>query len=108
MRKRAAAELIQRAMHRSSLSARRLAVRTGISEGRISDYLSGRYSPGSEQLVRIVEATGHQLALQPDFDANGLTLPELLGLAEALSVDPERPARTEHLPRFRDLITARG
>lgn len=95
-------------MGRSGLKARQLAASTGISEGRISDYLSGRHRPGSAQLARMLAATGHRLRLERDLDRNGLALAELLDLADALSVDHERPGRQDDLPLWRDLVGARG
>ena len=53
------------------MTARQLALRTGIGEGRISDYLSGRHTPGSAQLLRMLAATGHGLRVVPNPDANG-------------------------------------
>jgi transcriptional regulator with XRE-family HTH domain len=90
------------------MTARQLAVRTGIGEGRISDYLSGRHTPGSAQLLRMLAATGHGLRVVRNLDANGLVLPELLDLADAVAVDTGRPGRDDRLPLFRELIAPRG
>ncbi len=104
-------------MRRSGLSARQLAVRAGVSEGRISDYLHGRHDPGVRRLLALLAAADHTLAVMPvadaldrtnAFDRNGLVLPELLDLADALAVGapsiPPRPAP----PRFGDLVAPGG
>lgn len=96
--------LLRTSLRESGLTARQLAARTGISEGRISDYLSGRHTPGSAQLQRMLAATGHGLRVVRDLDANGLILPELLDLSDAVAVDRGRPGRAEKLPLFRELV----
>lgn len=101
-------DLLRRAMARSGTTSRRLAARTGVSEGRISDYLSGRHTPGAARLARLVAATGHRLEVVRDLDANGLVLPELLALADAVALDPARPTRDEEPPIFRQLLAGRG
>jgi transcriptional regulator with XRE-family HTH domain len=102
------AALLREALRQADMTARQLAGRTGITEGRISDYLSGRHTPGSAQLLRMLAATGHGLAVCRDLDANGLVLPELLDLADAVAMDPGRPGRADQLPLFRELIAPRG
>lgn len=97
--------LLRTSLRESGLTARQLAARTGISEGRISDYLSGRHTPGSAQLQRMLAATGHRLEVARDLDANGLVLPELLDLADAIAADHGRPPRDGRLPLFNDLVS---
>lgn len=103
-----AAGLLREALRQSGMTARRLSARTGISEGRVSDYLRGRHTPGSGQLLRMLAATGRRLEVVPDLDGNGLVLPELLDLADAVAVDAHRPGRAERPPLFRELVAPRG
>ena len=106
-----AASLLRAALRRSGLSARELSARTGVSEGRISDYLHGRHDPGVRRLLVLLEAAGHTLAVVPAakaFDRNGLVLPELLDLAEALAVGARSGSPRPAPPRFRDLVATGG
>ncbi len=105
-----AAALLREALKRSGMTARALALRTGVGEGRMSDYLSGRHVPGSDRLLAMVAATGQRLCLEavPNFDRNGLVLPELLDLADAVAVDRGRPRREDRLPLFGELVAGRG
>ncbi len=100
--------LMKLALRRSGMTARELAVKTSISEGRISDYLNGRHDPGSRQLLRILAATGHRLEIVPSLEANGLLLAQLLDLGDALSVGSrETRTKEEDLPLWRDLVALR-
>ncbi len=101
-------DLLRNALQHSGLSAREVARRSGISEGRLSDYVHGRHVPGSAQLLRILSATGFRVGLTPDLDHNGVLLAELLDLADAVMVDTDRPVDTTELPRFRDLVSSGG
>jgi transcriptional regulator with XRE-family HTH domain len=79
-------EILDEALRRSGLTARELSRRTGIAEGRISDYRSGRHEPGAARLIQLVEATGLGVQLRPVLDRNGLVLGELFDLADSLAV----------------------
>ena len=102
------AALLRQALNEAGMTARQLSTRTGISEGRISDYLSGRHVPGSAQLLRMLRATGHTIGLVRDLSANGLILPELLDLADSVAADDSRPAREKRLPLIKELIGGGG
>lgn len=100
-----AAGLVSRALSRSGVTARQLASSAGLSEGRLSDYIHGRHSPGTDQLIRIASAAGLQLELVPNFDSNGVLLADLLDLGGALTAGgksrwPPVP------PRFGELVGA--
>jgi transcriptional regulator with XRE-family HTH domain len=104
------AALLRTAMDRAGMSARQLAAKSGVSEGRVSDYLHARHTPGAAQLLRLLAATGHSLEVVPDLDANGLVLPEVLELGQALGVTRPAsradPARSQ-LPSFSELVASR-
>lgn len=102
-----ASDLLRRALARSGLTARQLAIETGISEGRISDYLSGRHDPRASRLAELLEAAGHQLSAVPRLDRNGILLAELLELGDALSVGQERRPRPLP-PLFKELVRPDG
>ncbi|MGH9056030.1 MAG: helix-turn-helix domain-containing protein [Acidimicrobiales bacterium] len=95
--------LLKEALRRSGMTARELSVRTGVAEGRISDYLKGRHDPGLTRALHLVESTGFTFALVPDRDRNGIVLAELLDLADALAVGTPRTRRGSP-PRFADLL----
>ena len=58
-----AAHLLRTARHRSRLSQTELARRAGVAQSVISAYESGRREPTLPTLTRLIEATGHELAL---------------------------------------------
>ncbi|MHB8438361.1 MAG: helix-turn-helix domain-containing protein [Acidimicrobiales bacterium] len=96
--------LLYRALQRSGMNARQLAKATGISEGRISDYLSGRHIPGGAQLLRLLSATGYRLELVPDSDGNGIILAELLDLVDAIEVGAPSWRERPLPPPFAELL----
>ncbi len=103
--------MIREALRNSGMTARRLSEVAGVSEGRISDYLSGRHDPGTARLARLLEGTGHALAVVPmdrSFDRNGIVLAELLDLGDALAIGARPTGEREPLARFADLVAARG
>lgn len=56
--------LIRDARHRARLSQTDLAHRAGVAQSVISAYESDRREPGLRTLTRLIEASGHRLALQ--------------------------------------------
>ena len=58
-----AGEVLREARERARLSQTDVARRSGIAQSVISAYESGRREPGVRTLVRLVEATGHELEL---------------------------------------------
>lgn len=102
-----AASLFREALARSGLTARELSRRTGVTEGRISDYLSGRHEPGANRFIQLLRAAGYRIHLEASRDRNGLALAELLDLGDALAVGGETP-KPERLPSFSDLLSAHG
>lgn len=58
-----AAAVLRAARERSHLSQSDLARRAGIAQSVISAYESGRREPSLRTLARLVEATGHELAV---------------------------------------------
>ena len=97
--------LLADALNRSGLSARELSRRSGVAEGRISDYLSGRHDPGAGRLAELLRHCGFDLRLGPRRDANGLVLAELMALAEAQSVGRTRPTKPDP-PTWRQCVGA--
>ena len=55
--------VLRDARTRARLSQADVARRSGVAQSVISAYESGRREPGVQTLARLVEATGHQLAL---------------------------------------------
>ena len=100
-------DLLREALARSGLSARQVARKSGVTESRLSDYLSGRHDPSATRLIYLLKNAGQQLQLQRDFDQNGLVLPELLDLADALSVG-RSSTKPAFLPTFNELVSAGG
>lgn len=98
-----ASSILREALSHSGMTARELSRRTGVTEGRISNYLSGKHEPGADRLIDLVAATGHEVSLRRDLDRNGLVLGELMDLADALCVDGET-RRADRLPTFKELI----
>lgn len=96
--------ILRSALQRSGLTARQVAQRTGIAEGRVSDYLHARHTPGAAQLLLLLRATHHAVELVPDRSENGFVLAELLDLADAYAVDAERPLPAGEPPLFSDLL----
>jgi len=97
-----ASALLGSALDRAGLNARELSRRSGVAEGRISDYLSGRHDPGVARLSVLLAACGYELRLVPRRDHNGLVLAELLARAEsagkARTAQPEPPTWAELVP----------
>jgi uncharacterized protein len=73
-----AAALLHRARSAAGLSQGELARRAGVGQSVISDYESGRRQPALPTLERLVEATGHRLALDLE-----RTSPEVRGLPDS-------------------------
>lgn len=100
-----ASAVIREVLERSGLSLRELARRAGTSHATISAYLTGRKTPRSDTLERLVRAGGFALdrELVPRADAlherehKALELRDVLDLADAL---PSHHARTMRYPRF--------
>ncbi|MHB1446057.1 MAG: helix-turn-helix domain-containing protein [Acidimicrobiales bacterium] len=95
--------LLSSALDRAGLNARELSRRSGVAEGRISDYLSGRHDPGVARLAVLLTACGYELRLAPRRDGNGMVLAELLAGAESRSAGagpppPEPPTWAELVP----------
>jgi len=105
---RDAPALLGSALDRAGINARELSRRSGVAEGRISDYLSGRHDPGVVRLAGLLAACGYELRLTPRRDGNGLVLTERLDEAEAAG--PARgaePAPPEP-PTWAELVPARS
>ena len=103
----AAGYLLQQALRRSGMTAREAALRSGISEGRISDYISGRHDPSVGQLFRVLRAmncTIEVVRVEPACDDNGLELERLLDLADAISVGAAERKFDDRLPSFLELV----
>ncbi|HVA44031.1 MAG TPA: helix-turn-helix transcriptional regulator [Acidimicrobiales bacterium] len=92
-----ASALLSSALDRAGLNARELSHRSGVAEGRISDYLSGRHDPGVARLAVMLVACGYELRLAPRRDGNGLVLAERLDEAGPLP-QPEPPTWAELVP----------
>lgn len=110
-----ASALLREARRRSGLSQSDLAARCGTSQATISAYESGRKTPSSETLLRLVEELGFELALHPRSVERGSQLPsarelarrsqtlrDVLELAAAL---PTRHAPRSSFPRIDRLAT---
>ncbi len=89
------------------MTARQLAQKTGITEGRISNYAHGKHDPTVEQFVKLCNAMGFSFTLTPieqANDQNGITLAQLLELSDAILVGAP-PRNPRDLPgTFRELI----
>lgn len=100
---RGVSDILDEALRRGGVSARELSRRTGVNEGRISDYRNGRHDPGATRLLELLLAAGYEVGLKVNLDRNGLILGELLDLADALSIGAEAD-RQERLPSFAELV----
>ncbi len=102
-----ASALLYSALDRAGLNSRELSRRSGVAEGRISDYLSGRHDPGVDRLAVLMAACGYELRLTPRRDGNGSVLAQRLDEADAgaadggESVPPEPPTWAELVPARR-------
>ena len=76
------------------MSQRGLSQASGVAVTRISDYERGRHQPSAAMLIRLVEATGHRLALgpngRPDPAVNARLFADVLSLADAIPSDGRR------------------
>ena len=104
---KAPGRLLDDALRCSGLSARDLAGRTGVAEGRISDYRAGRHDPGASRLLELLKAAGMEVRLGANFDRNGLILGELFDLADALAAGGFA-TRDERIPSFSELTRGHG
>ena len=81
--------MLKHALRNSNMTARQLAQRTGITEGRISNYIHGKHDPTVEQFVKLCHALGVTLSITTVAQANddnGITLAQLLELSDAILV----------------------
>lgn len=102
-----ASYLLKQALRSSNLTARQLAQKTGIAEGRISNYIHGKHDPTVEQFVKICNTLGATISLSSVAQANdnnGITLCRLLDLSDAILVGARRRKPTELPGTFRELI----
>jgi len=92
------------------MTARQLARKTGIAEGRISNYSHGKHDPTVEQFVKLCNAMGLTFSLTPIAqanDKNGIMLAQLLDLSDAILVGAI-PRIPRDLPgTFRELINVK-
>jgi transcriptional regulator with XRE-family HTH domain len=101
-----AATTIREARARAGLSQRELARRAGTSQATISAYEAGRKEPSFGTLVRLVEAAGSRLALDPgstrldpgDDAQVGRVLEDVVSLAEALPAKHEAQLTYPRIP----------
>ena len=88
------------------MTARQLAQKTGIAEGRISNYIHGKHDPTVEQFVKLCNAIGLALSLTPIAQANddnGIILAQLLELSDAILVGAIPRSPRDLLGTFREL-----
>lgn len=89
--------LLREARRRAHLSQRALSRRTGVPQPLISAYETGARQPGADMLLRLVRATGHDLALH-DTVASSRTaaakLEQVVGMASGLPARRKPPVRT--------------
>ncbi len=104
-----ASYLLKQALRRSNMTARQLAQKTGVSEGRISNYLHGKHDPTVEQFAKLCNALGVNLTLTKVVQANddnGITLAQLLELSDAILVGAIRRNPRDLPGTFHELINA--
>jgi len=104
------ATIIARARQAARLTQRELASRTGTSAAAVCLYESGRRTPRTDTLTRLIAACGGQLdicltmpAEAIDLEANGRALASVLDLAAHL---PVQPGRSLDAPVFARLVGA--
>jgi transcriptional regulator with XRE-family HTH domain len=88
------ADLLRRARARAGLTQRELARRTGVAQPLISAYEKGRRQPGADMLLRLLRATGHEVALTSTVEASreaAAKLEQVAALAMALPVRDRGP-----------------
>ena len=88
------AELLRAARQRSRLSQTDLARRAGVAQSVISAYESGRREPSLSTLTRLVEAAGHELAI------------DVVGCAEHNLGPPDTPLGRRWRQRRKAIIRA--
>ena len=105
-----ASYLLKQALRSSNMTARQLAQKTGIAEGRISNYIHDKHDPTVEQFVKLCNAVGFALLLTPIAQANddnGIILAQLLELSDAILVGVI-PRNPRDLPgTFHELINVK-
>ncbi len=104
-----ASYLLRLALQRSNMTARQLAQKTGVSEGRISNYLHGKHDPTVGQFAKLCNALGVSLSLTGVVEANdhnGITLAQLLDLSDAILVGTIRRSPRDLPGTFHELINA--
>lgn len=104
----AASEIVRAARLRAGLTQSELALRCGVSQSRLSAYELGRHDPTFATLVRIVEATGHELTVRRRVDraANADRLAQLLSFNDAVPFAARHEAAEldEPVPTFARLV----
>ncbi len=102
-----ASYLLKQALQSSNMTARQLAQKTGIAEGRISNYIHGKHDPTVEQFAKLCNALGVNLSLATIAQANddnGITLAQLLELSDAILVGAIRRNPKDLPGTFHELI----
>lgn len=67
-----AASVLREARLRAHLSQTELARRAGVAQSVISAYESGRREPALSTLTRLVQASGHNIKLELEFNGDGI------------------------------------
>jgi transcriptional regulator with XRE-family HTH domain len=107
-----AAQLLREAREQAGLTQSALAARAGTSQATLSAYESGARQPNLDTFLRLIAATDSRLAVMPgptrriaiptrsQMRRVARTLPEVIGLAEAL---PHRHHRQLRYPPLKPL-----
>jgi transcriptional regulator with XRE-family HTH domain len=93
-------QLIRDVRAASNISQAELARRAGIPRSVMNVYERGKREPSAEMLVRLLNAAGFRLSVEPlappvDTERAGSILAQVIGLAEAL---PYRPKPSNGYP----------
>ena len=88
------AVLLRKARLAAGLSQRELARRAGVAQPLISSYENGHRQPGANVLLRLIRATGHEVAFVDTVAASreaAAKLEQVVAIASALPVRKKGP-----------------
>lgn len=88
------ANLLRRARDQAGLTQRDLARRSGVAQPLISAYEKGRRQPGADMFLRLLRASGHEVALVSTVEASreaAAKLEQVMGIAMVLPVRDRGP-----------------
>ena len=88
----------------AGLTQVQLAARAGLAQSLVSAYECGRRQPGADVLLRLLEATGHEVVLHSSVEASREAAKKLeLVCALAMALPARRPGPLRY-PSFKDLV----